>query len=347
LPAHAEDSEKSVESLLKEHGLKCCPEPDWITEGKKPDFFCTGRAEIWVEVKSLGQTYSEKLDEQIYSWFEKRREIDRPGAEVSAAYAANVKEPDVTEQDVKEAISRVRRILNRSDLCDYQNLLLTIPKKPDFTTDIEFTVYRGEKKFLIVSARDKAGCYGAPYLRWEFDLEDKVEVRENGSCRECTAKDLGLDGEDVKLGVHVRPWNLHEISLSGWIEIGDAKVGLPDRERLLDDAKGAGKKIRNALKYKCAPSIVFFVSENDTPGSCAMRAGSLKAILYGVPRIVWSPEKPDDVFAFHGEDAFWQEKTNTSVSAACYLSNGNPVCVIHNPFAKYPFPEGLLDCPKY
>jgi len=251
------------------------------------------------------------------------------------------------EQDVKEAISRVRRVLKRSDLCDYQNLLVTIPNNPDFTTDIEFTVYRGEKKFLIVSARDKAGCYGAPYLRGEFDLADKVEVRENGSCRECTAKERGLDGEDVKLGVHVRPWNLHEISLSGWIEIGDAKVGWPDSERLCRDASDAAQKIKNALTYKCAPSIVFFVSENDTPASCKIRVSSLKAMLYGDPMCVWSSEKPDDSSVIHGQGAFWNKGKNTSVSAACYVNNGEAICLIHNPFAKHPFPERILSCPEY
>jgi len=342
MPYHTDRPAELVATLLLDRKFTCCPEPEWITCGKKPDFFCTGRADIWVEVKSFGQTPDQKQAERVFCWFESRREIDRPGARVNAAYAS-----DVTEQDVKEAVSRVHRVLTRSDLCDYQRLLVTIPNKPDFATDIEFTAYSRGQKLLIVSAKDNAGCYGAPYLHWQIKDNDKVEVSENGNRCECTARELGLDGDDVKVGVLVEPWTHHELSLSGLIEIGDATIGWPDRCRLLSDANDAAKQLKNALKYKSAPTMIFFVSNNDTSESCQIRIQSLFSLLYGQHTLQWPSSNPDEACVIHGRDAFWRRDKNTSVSAGCYVSNGEQICVIHNRFAKYPSPEAFLGCPEF
>lgn len=341
MPTEPDQAEQLVENLLYGLGFKCSPEPECITRGKRPDFFCTGPADVWVEVKSLGQTPSQTQAERVFFWFDNRRTIDHSGARLNAAYS-----PHITEQDVKEAVSRIKRVLARSDLRDYERLLVTIPNNPDFKTDIEFSIHTDGQKLLIVSAKDNSKCYGAPYLRRKISDHDKVEVREDGNRYECTTRQFGLHKEDVRLGVLVEPWKIHEIALSGWHEIGNAKAGWPDAERFRADANDAAKKIKNALKYKATPSIVFFVSDNDTPQSCMIRMRSLTSILYGVPTLVVSSENPDDDSVIHGKGAFWNKK-NTSVSAACYASNGAPQCVIHNPFAKYPFPEDLMNCPEY
>jgi hypothetical protein len=108
MPLHEDSPAELARALLEQQGFECCPEPKWI-QGKKPDFFCTGPADIWVEVKSLGQTPPQKKASELHSWFDRRRQIDRRGARISARYA-----PDVTEKDVKEAVIPTPL---RTDLC--------------------------------------------------------------------------------------------------------------------------------------------------------------------------------------------------------------------------------------
>ena len=54
-------SNNRARSWLESQGFSCEEEPDWITDGQKPDFFCTGLFELWVEVKTL--THEERVEQ--------------------------------------------------------------------------------------------------------------------------------------------------------------------------------------------------------------------------------------------------------------------------------------------
>jgi len=42
------------EAWLNARGFRTEEEPAWVKEGRTPDFYCEGLAELWVEVKTLG-----------------------------------------------------------------------------------------------------------------------------------------------------------------------------------------------------------------------------------------------------------------------------------------------------
>ena len=294
----------------------------------------------------LGQTLPQKKASELHSWFGKRRQIDRPGAYINASYA-----PDVTEKDAKKAVNLILRLLERGDCITYKHLAVTIPHDPDYKSDMDFSLCVNNQAILIISSRSMGGCYGCPYFgtKLRIDAEHYVKVREAGLERNATAGELGLDGQDLRLAILVTPWAHHEISLCGSIEFGDAQIGWPDRDRLLHDAQNAAKKFKDALEYRTAPSLIFYVSEYDSPQSCTIRIESLKAMLYGIPTLLWQAEGPENPKSsvIHGQGAFWANNKNTSVSAACYVSRSEPKCVLHNPWAKKSLPRGLIGCPEY
>jgi hypothetical protein len=347
MPLHEDYPAELARAMLEQQGFKCCPEPNWIP-GKKPDFFCTGLTDIWVEVKSLAQTPSQRKDFELSSWFHKRSQIDRPGARVNVFYAPDA---NLTEKDVKEAVKRVLDLLKRGDYTTYQRLVVTVPCDPDYKKDIEFSIRINNQAILIISARSMAGRYGYPFIGTELRIgaEHLVKVRQAGLERNATARELGLDGQHLRLAVFVTPWEEHEISFSGSMELETPKIGWPDRERLLRDAQNAAKKFKDALRYRTAPSLILYVSEYDSPESCVIRIGSLAAMLYGMPTFVWSPEELENAMPslIYGKGAFWANNKNRSVSAACYVSHRVPECLFHNPWAKEALPRGLLGCPEY
>jgi len=333
-------SEEMVKRLMERQGFTCVAEPQWIAEGMKPDFFCTGPAELWVEVKSFGQTRAEETCEHVWGWFKSPRRINGPGASISICYAS-----DVTEQHVKEALKRVKRILRRHD--QYNSLWVIIPHDPDYTKDVELSLCERGQEHLILSAKSKSDRYGTPCPRLDIMPDEKIHVCESGVCKERRAEELGLDSEDVTLAVLVKPWKHDEISLSSSSEITGAKTGWPDSERLHRDAQNAANKFRNGMRYKHAPSILIWVVENDSKASQTVRIHSLMKVLYGDPTLVWRSSNPDAASVIHGKGAFWNRKKNTSVSAACYVSNSEAIRLIHNPFAKCPLPVGLIGCEEY
>jgi hypothetical protein len=171
-------------------------------------------------------------------------------------------------------------------------LAVTIPSDPDYKKDIEFSLCINNQTILILSARSMVGRYGWPFIgtRLRIDAEHLVKVREAGLERNATALELSLDGQDLQLAVFVTPWNLHEISLSSSMELGNAQIEWPNRDRMLNDTQNAAKKFKDALEHRTAPSLVIYISEYDSPESCLVRIGSLAAMLYGMPTFVWSPE---------------------------------------------------------
>lgn len=341
-------SEKAVRKLLERLDFECCAEPDWIKAGKKPDFFCTcrTRTDIWAEVKSLGMTPDQKKAEDIWKWFDQPCNIDRPGAYLSAYYA-----PDVKKQDVKHLLKFVIDIIKRNDQDKFDFIFVIIPHDPVYGENIEFSIQKNNRRLLISSVKSRSHRYGAPYLHWKvgIGIDDVVDVLEAGRRRVCSAGELGLNSEDVKLACHVKAWPCHKVSLVEWARIGKASLGWPDANRILDDAKDAAKKIKNALKYKTAPSIIFLVSDNDSHESREFRAHSLKVVFFGMPTLAVSSSGSscENSSVIHGSGGFWNKQKNTSVSAVCYVSNGEAIFLIHNPFAKYPCPEGLLGCEEY
>jgi hypothetical protein len=50
-----------AEKLLGDLGIAYEREPEWITEGRKADFYCATRPRFWCEVKTLGELEDQRI----------------------------------------------------------------------------------------------------------------------------------------------------------------------------------------------------------------------------------------------------------------------------------------------
>src|SRR5262245_1275551 len=96
----AMSSEVRTRQFLSARGFTCEPEPDGLGEGRRPDFWCHGPCDLWVEVKSLLIPAEEDRVGRLLSYLS-RRAKPSIGRGRAFAYIA----PEATEKDAKQALA--------------------------------------------------------------------------------------------------------------------------------------------------------------------------------------------------------------------------------------------------
>jgi hypothetical protein len=129
-------SETRMRILLEGAGFTCEPEPDWIKEGKKPDFFCSGPLEFWCEVKTLEPTTEfTGLSDVLEALAVRTKNMGKPGR--GMAFVGT----EVTSRDLKKVTSLLTRWLGRLADPDAPNSVVAlVPKDPDFSQFVRFAI---------------------------------------------------------------------------------------------------------------------------------------------------------------------------------------------------------------
>jgi hypothetical protein len=172
-------SAERAEAFLRTRGFTCEREPRWILEGKKPDFFCSGRMPLWVEVKTLSARTPDRKRADLWRELQQRcRSILVPGdafAQVSER---------ATSRDIKVAMTLTQILLAEYEKAEqlWRHAFVVIPRNPVYGRTARFTVEEVEGGVRIISCESRSGQYELPQALKPRSYEEPVSLIRDGEC---------------------------------------------------------------------------------------------------------------------------------------------------------------------
>lgn len=129
-------SNARAEQLLTKTGFPFEPEPKWVKEGQKPDYYCTGRKPFWCEVKTLERPEdSERFNGAFLDLRKRTANLDLTGQGIGYIH------DDFSERDAKNIVQLLKRGLKRfKDDNAPDAIVALIPLNPEPKEFIRFSV---------------------------------------------------------------------------------------------------------------------------------------------------------------------------------------------------------------
>jgi hypothetical protein len=101
-------SNSRAEVLFAKAGIPFDREPDWITQGQKPDFYCSGTLPFWCEVKNLERPEdSQRLSEAFHELGSRTSNLDLTGQGFAYIHEK------FSHRDAKNVVHLLKRALKR------------------------------------------------------------------------------------------------------------------------------------------------------------------------------------------------------------------------------------------
>lgn len=327
------DSIRAVQALLERSGLVCQPEPD-LPKGRKPDFYCSGAAEIWVEVKSLD---AEPHFVLMGRWFDLLHErASKVRAQGSAwAYVSS----EINDRDAKIVMELAARGLSNSS--PFQHTLrhryAIVPLDPDYQNFIRILVPTIDGFDEIVCCRSFSNKYGRPYGAAEIDVtKSAIIFDQNKEQASISPIMLGVEEDNYRVALELIPgaelFHLASVSLREGTHYGRNK------ERLRGAVAEANAQLSNACNYKSIPCLVIVTQE----GPIVAHDTVLLASVYGDHELIFSRQTFEIESQRFSRNGAWNPQKNKTTSALCYIPNNGVPVLVHNAWAYRPFPRGLI-----
>lgn len=317
--------------FLEKHNFSCEPEPRWVVAGRKPDFFCTGPFDLWVEAKSLP---IEERYEAVYRIFEyllaNQHKVTGRGFAIAHASSA------ATLKDAKVALSFANSALAQPEAAAHKAVWVVIPENPDYKQRVTFAMQTKDGPVWLVSSKSSTGGYGYPFHLEPEPWEQEVALHDQDGTVAVRNLDDIAEQERYRFALAIypddKPFRLLSTGPAGLArESGN-------RKRIRDAMRDAVNQLKNGIRYREAPACVFiFQDDLMVPEEIEILSALLGDLVYRF--------KPRDFQ--HGELGFaggasWHASQNTSISAITYFRNKGIPTTVHNPYAARPLQPGVF-----
>jgi len=329
-------TEKRAQEFLERAGVKCEVEPEWVKEGKKPDFFCSGSGEFWCEVKTFGPTKNfENLGD---AHEEMRRRAEKLSFRGQGFLWVSDK---LDHRDAKIVMSLLERSLPRFEDADSPDrLLAVIPDEPCYDEFVRFSIATKEyAKVEVHSCVSATKKYGLPYNFIPDPYAQKTLLHfSDGQEQEVIARNILTLDDDFRVGIEA--WqDGSEFDFVATMPTGAAKQ-LNNPDRIREAVAQANSQFKNAIKYKKAPCLLtIFHDAVDVPENEVITSA-----LYGDLKYVFPRDRSHEGRLILAGNGAWNANKNRTTSAVLYIRNNAGSIVVHNCWADDPFPQGLLPC---
>jgi len=329
-------SNARAEQLLSESGIPFEPEPKWIKNGQKPDFYCAGRKPFWCEVKTLERPEdSEKLHKALDDLINRTSNLDATG--LGFAYIHD----DFSQRDAKNVGHLLKRGLKRFKDCDAPDTLVALvplnPDRQEFVRVSLATKTHGTAEFHSCVSRN--GTYGSPDGIHADPFDQQVsQTFSTGARRTLSAGAFLRPNETflVALVVQKHPENFALVSAAPALPAKRLKTPERIREVLSD----ANDQFKNGIKFKDAACLLIIFHDGlDAPDDAIIASA-----LYGNLKFTFPEGQPDKGKFIFDKDGGWTPEKNRTTSAVLYVRKGGEPLLVHNCWAHRPFPTGMFFC---
>jgi hypothetical protein len=329
-------SDARAEELLKKLGIKYEREPEWIKEGRKPDFYCSEPTGFWCEVKTLERSEdSKQLHDALAELNSRTSELPLTG--MGIAYVAK----PLSKRDAKVVVQLLKRGLRRfGDPDAPDKAVALIPSDPDRTKFVRFSILnRDRQKVEFHSCISTTGRYGTPDGMVPEPDSQIIQLRfSSGETEDLSADGVMERADDFRVAIVVHP-NDQPFEIVTAISTGAARR-LNNVERIREAVSDANNQLKNAIAYKAAPCLsMIFHDGLDVPDEAIIGSA-----LYGNLKYAFSKEQPENGKLILDRDGAWNWTKNRTTSAVMYVRNNGEPLIIHNYWADRPLPAGLFSC---
>jgi hypothetical protein len=192
-----------AEALLDKRGIRYEREPNWITQGQKPDFYCKGPSNFWCEVKTLVRLPDDEERNRALTQLR-----NRTAGISSSGYGIAYIRSALSPRDAKATSNLLKRAVPRLEASDAPQIAVAmIPgdAMPDkFVRFSLLTKDHGTVEFHCCESL--SGKYGVPRDMMPEPPGQFTKLRfSSGSEKEPSAEDIVKPGEDFRVAVVVRP----------------------------------------------------------------------------------------------------------------------------------------------
>jgi hypothetical protein len=263
-------------------GIAYESEPDWIEEGRRADFYCSGAAEFWCEVKTLEPLEDTKqLGKALAKLRQRTASISLPGQGV--AYLKG----NLSDRDAKIVVALLDRGLRRFAEGDApERVVALIPNEPDYGKFVRFSFstseYQSVEFHSCVSRTEK---YGTPNSMFPepFTQAMRLRLSPNGDEKDCYAHQVITRRDDFRVAVVAEP-DADPFDLVLAMPAGGAKR-LNNPERIREAVADANNQLKNALQYKAAPCLLIVFHDGlDVPDEMIIKSALYGNLKYDFPR---------------------------------------------------------------
>ena len=326
-----------AEVFLAGLGFQCEAEPDWLpSDGQKPDFFCSGPMDLWVEVKAF---LPEKRDlHMLRLWDDlKQRALTIEGEGWAHANIGK----QATEKDTKTGAKLLAEAIAHPERSNSAEVLLAIPNNPDYRRRAEFAYTSAQGRVWMISCLAKDGVYGCPYALEPSSWQQTIEVISEGDHIAFGPAYEILHSAEVRLAIRVipgqEPFHLRSVSVAeGARDVGATK-------RIRKAIRAANRQLKAGQRHRNAPAVlVIYDTTFPTPDDRMIRSAMFGDLVYVFPR----DDFADGELRF-GKNQAWQKGKHRSMSALCYLRDGAIPITLHNPWANTKLPIGVFRGREY
>jgi hypothetical protein len=328
---------RRAENRFAAAGINYECEPDWIKEGRKADFYCSGAAEFWCEVKTL-----EPLEDfkQLGNALAKLRQRTA-NISLSGQGMAFLKD-GLSDRDAKFVVALLKRGLSRFAGSDApERVVAFIPSQPDYSKFVRFSFSTDEYQSVeFHSCVSTTGKYGTPSGMFPEPFAQGIRLRfwPNGDAQEFPAHQVITRRDDFRVAIVAEPDDdLFDLTLA--MPTGGARR-LSNPVRIREAVADANNQLKNALLYKSASCLLIVFHDGlDVPDEVI-----IKSALYGNLKFDFPPGNPAAGKFIADRDGAWNPDKNRSTSAVMYIRNNSEPIIVHNYWADRPFPHGVFSC---
>lgn len=312
-------------------------EPDWIEEGRKADFYCSGAAEFWCEVKTLEPLEDTKqLGKALAKLEQRATNISLPGQAV--AYVKG----NLSDRDAKTVVALLKRGLRRFAEGDApERIVALIPDEPDYGKFVRFSFstskYQSVEFHSCVSTAEKYGTPGGMFPE-PFAQAMSLRFSPDGEMKDAFTHQVITRHDDFRVAVVAEP-SADPFNIMLAMPAGGAKR-LNNPERIREAVADANNQLKNALQFKPAPCLLMVFHDGlDVPDEMI-----IKSALYGNLKYAFPKNNPAAGKLIADRDGAWNPDKNRSTSAVMYIRNDSKPIIVHNYRADRPFPPGVFSC---
>lgn len=326
---------KRAESILQRAGFGCEPEPDWISEGRKPDFFCQGPNDIWVEVKTLGESQEFELQGDAHVELRRRAVGVREGGRAQAWVTGRLH-----QRDAKVVMQLAERALRRfREGGAAKRLIAMVPNDPVYDRFVRFSITTEDGEVVdFLSCASQSGVYDHPYGVHPSPYDQKTTIHSSeGAARKVWARDLITYDDSFRVALDIAPQSgSFEIAFTA--PTGTAKK-LNTVERIRDAVSDANAQFKNGCVFRGAPCLLIIFHDSIFVGEDVV----MQSALYGDLKYIAPSDRWNEGELFLDTNVAWNANKNRTTSAVAYVRNDARPLVVHNLWARNPMPPRQLE----
>ena len=326
-------SNERAEQWLRTLGYAPEPEPNWIGEGAKPDFFGHGERPVWVEVKTPEPPRHQEVMGR--AWNDLRARCARVEAVTGDLYA--VIGDDYDERAARWLIATLEReapTMRRIDV-------VTIPVDPVYEVTVRFAYDSDDGRVEQVCAKSQGGRYPAYPGLEPADWAAEIVIFHSDDTETSDAAHRVLEtNANARLAARVFP-SAARLELRGALA-GDAHANR-SVWRVREAIGDANRQLRNGQRCRRAPGVCAIYHDSlDALGEQQVLAALFGDFTIGIEL---DPIRPGP--AFLGRNGVLSPNKNRGISAVRYQRAADSVTVVVNPWSDMPIDGTLFQEPVW